>query len=108
MKVKSNLEFNTSLLSNHTNSAKEGKVVIGSSQPEAVLIPAGATLELDDASWKRISNTKSAQALLEKGHLVIVEAPKLSKKEQDAADKKALAKAKADAKELEDKLTKGA
>ena len=82
MKIKSNLQFNTSLLAQHTS--KKDKVVIGGSLPEYVIIPAGATLELEDSKWELFK--KSAESLLKGEHLTMVEAPKLSEEEQETKD----------------------
>lgn len=99
MKIKSTLLFNTSLYADHSGTANG----IGSNIPENVVIPAGATLELEDGLWKRLG--KSANELVENGSLVIIEAPKLSDEEQKAADKVELAKIEARSAELKKKTT---
>lgn len=95
MKIKSNLEFNTSLMARHTATAdKENtKVVIGGAQPEYLTIPAGSTIELEDAKWTKFA--EAGAKLIEGGHLTMLEAPKLSEAEQEAADVLALAAAQA-------------
>lgn len=97
MKIKSTLLFNTSLYADHSGTANG----IGSNIPENVVIPAGATLELEDGLWKRLG--KSANELVENGSLVIIEAPKLSEEEQKAADEAELAAIEARGAELKKK-----
>lgn len=102
MKVKSTLPFNTSLLSQHGPSSKDGQVVIGGGAPREVNLPAGATLEIADKLWTEYF-AAPAEAMLENGNLVIVEGVKLSKADQAAADKARLAAIAAEAKELKAK-----
>jgi hypothetical protein len=93
MKIKSNLVFNTSLLARHIKQGNNGdKVVIGGSQPEYMIIPAGSTIELSDEAWKKFA--KAGEPLLKSGGLTITKAPKLSDDEQADADAKELAEAK--------------
>lgn len=79
MKIKSNLAFNTSVYANHS-----GSNTIGSNIPESVVIPAGATLELEDSKWKAVR--VNAQALIDTGALTILEDVKLTAEEQEKAD----------------------
>lgn len=94
LKIKSNLEFNTSLLARHTAKDKNAtKVVIGGSLPEYLLIPAGSTIELEDLEWKKFAG--AAKPLLASGNLTLVEAPKLSEEAQVELDAEQLAEAQA-------------
>jgi hypothetical protein len=95
MKIKSNLEFNTSILARHMKLDKDAtSVVIGGSASEYLLIPAGATIELADSAWKKFEG-KTSEGLLKAGHLTMVVAPKLTKKEEAEAEAKAVADAEA-------------
>jgi hypothetical protein len=85
MKITSNLKFNTSLFASHVVKDEETtKVVIGSTAPEYLNIPAGSTIELDDLAWVKFA--KSAKQLLAKGDLTMTESPKLTEEDQAAAD----------------------
>lgn len=100
MKIKSNLVFNTALSANHQYKGKgDDKVVIGGALPKRLVIPAGSTIELPDDEWVKF-DTATSKTMLEKGHLVMVEAPKLSEEEQAAADATKLAQAQADVAKL--------
>jgi hypothetical protein len=100
MKIKSNFVFNTSLLAQHTPTAVDGKIVIGGSQPKDLILPAGATLELEDVLWTKYFEA-SAQDYLKSGHLKITEAVKLSKVDEAKAKKARAASLKAELAELE-------
>lgn len=104
MKIKSNLIFNTSLLARHSTSQKDGKVVIGGSEPEGLVIPAGATLELEDAKWKKFA--VAAKPYLANGHLTMLEDVALTEAEQEAKDAADLEAAEKLAKELKAKAKK--
>lgn len=91
MKIKSTLAFNTSLLSAHSPSVKNGQVVIGGGVSVDLNIPAGATLEVDDAKWKKFWAEPAADHI-EAGYLVIVEGVKLTAAEQKKEDAAELAK----------------
>jgi hypothetical protein len=89
MKIKSNLEFNTSVLARHTKLDKDAtSVVIGGSMPEYLLIPAGSTIELPDAQWVKFA--EAAKQLIKNEHLTLVEAPVLSEAEYEAEKAKQL------------------
>ena len=106
MKIKSHLNFNTSLFAPHKKATEGGKILIGSAQPDYINIPAGATLELADAEWAKYSDTETAKLWLEKGILEITEAPVLTEEEQEAADAAELAEVEARAAELAAKKSK--
>lgn len=100
MKVKSTLIFNTSLLAQHSPSQIDGKVVIGGSQPKDVILPAGATLEIEDSLWVKYFEGP-AQELISAGYLEITEEVVLSKSDADKAKKAKTAALKAQLAELE-------
>ena len=102
MKVKSNLIFNTSLISQHGAKSKDGQVVIGGGAPRDVILPAGATMEIKDSIWKQYF-AGPAEAMLKNGDLEITVPVQLTKAEQDAADEAELAAMEARAKELASK-----
>jgi hypothetical protein len=107
MKIKSNLVFNTSLMAQHIQQGKDSdKVVIGGAQPEYMLIPAGATIELNDEEWKKFE--RAGAPLLKAESLTMVAAPKLSEKEQEEADAKELSDAKVTLAKLSDAASKKA
>ncbi len=101
MKIKSNMIFNTSLLARHAPAVVEGKVVIGGSAVESIVIPAGACLELDDLAWAKFA--EAAKPLLKAKKLEMLVAPKKTI-EQIAADEAAeIEAAKAVLKKAEEK-----
>ena len=104
MKVKSNLIFNTSLLARHAPSVQDGKVVIGGDAVEYCVVPAGATLTLDDAEWHKFE--KAAAPMVESGALEILVPPKKTLEEQAESDRAELEAAEAKAKKLKAKLAK--
>ncbi len=87
MKIKSNMIFNTSIMAQHVRpKVGDGDVVIiGSSQPLILLIPAGATISLSDEKWKQF-NTPASRSQIASGDLTLVESPVLSVKAQAEAD----------------------
>jgi len=100
MRIRNNKEFNIKVIANHGP--------VGAGAPGYITIPAGATLELDDAEWKPFA--APAKNDLACGNLEITKAPALSEEEAEAkrvagvkaaekllADNKAAEKAKADA-----------
>tara|TARA_R110000851_G_scaffold244874_3_gene397642 strand:- start:5114 stop:5452 length:339 start_codon:yes stop_codon:yes gene_type:complete len=99
MKIKSNLQFNTSLLARHLSKGKEDKVVIGGSLPEYMVIPAGASIELEDSKWVKFA--KAAEAMLDSGKLTMVDAPSMTEEERVKFEEDELAKAKATVAKLE-------
>jgi len=99
MRVRNNENFNTS--------CNTGRNEVGQA-PRFLNIPAGATIELDDAEWKLFA--PSAKGMLSNGILEITKAPALSEEEVEAkrvagiaaaekllADNQAAEKAKAEA-----------
>tara|TARA_R110000796_G_scaffold14055_10_gene46153 strand:- start:4487 stop:4816 length:330 start_codon:yes stop_codon:yes gene_type:complete len=105
MKVKSNLIFNTALLSAHAPAVQDGKVVIGGGVSKELNIPAGSTIEVVDAIWVR-DFQEAAKDHIEHGSLTIVEDVKLSEADQDKADAAELKKLEAKAKKLKAKANK--
>lgn len=99
MKIKSTLAFNTKLAAEHKAVGKTAKsnaaLLVGSSLPEILRIPAGATLDLSDKEWSKFE--KAAASMVKSGDLVIVAAPKLSEEEQAAADEARLKELQAEA-----------
>ena len=94
MKIKSNLLFNTSIMARHILQDKsDKKVIVGSSLPNSLNIPAGATIELEDSEWLMFA--PAAKELIKAGHLTLVQSPKLSEEEQAAVDAKELSDAQA-------------
>ena len=86
MKIKSNLPFNTSLLSKHKpKETNAGGVVIGSGQPSYLKVPAGATIELDDSAWEEF-NGPTAQGLIKAGKLTMLVKPAVSPEVQEESD----------------------
>jgi hypothetical protein len=84
MKIQSKLAFNTSILARHKTVDTESKlVVIGGLMPAYLNIPAGSTIELPDAEWKKFAS--AAEGMIANGELVMVVAPKLSAKENKEA-----------------------
>jgi len=95
MKIKSNLEFNTSILARHMKLDEDAtSVVIGGSACEYLMLPAGATIELADSEWKKFEG-KTSEGLLKAGHLTMVVAPKLTEEEEAKAEEDAIAEAEA-------------
>lgn len=95
MKIKSNLNFNTSLLARHTKKGKgDQQVVIGGSQPEYMVVPAGASIELNDKAWQKFAG--AAAPYLKAGHMKMVIAPLT--KDELAAKAAEAAKAEKDSK----------
>ena len=93
MRIKSNLDFNTSILANHKPLGDTKQSLVGSAQPDYVLIPAGSTLELSDEEWKKFAGP--AAGLLESGSLTMLKAPALTKEEAAAKAAEELAAAEA-------------
>tara|TARA_R110000796_G_scaffold40420_3_gene100050 strand:- start:10558 stop:10881 length:324 start_codon:yes stop_codon:yes gene_type:complete len=100
MKIKSNLVMNTSILAPHSPSSIDGKVVIGGGVPVAVNIPAGSTIEIDDAVWLK-DFAKAATDLISSGSLSILEEVKLSKADLAKAKKARAVALKAELAKLE-------
>ena len=93
MRIKSNLEFNTSILADHKPLGDSKQSLVGSAQPDYILIPAGSTLELSDEEWKKFA--VPAAGMLESGALTMLKAPALTEEEQAAKDAEELAAAEA-------------
>ena len=87
MQIKSTMKFNVRLISRHVKPEKESLIaLVGSTQPDYITIPAGATLDLPDEQWAPFAS--AAVGYIEHGNLVLTEAPKLTAEDQAAADEK--------------------
>ena len=85
MKIKSELPFNTII---HARRKPGFKGIVASLE-----IPSGATIEMSDKEWEPYSY--EAKAYIENGSLKLVEAPKMTKEEQEKADAAELSAAEA-------------
>ena len=100
MKIKSNLEWNTSILKAHSPAVVDGRVVIGGGEPKSLNIIAGSTTEVEDKVWLEDFKV-AAQDLIEAGAIAVVEDVKLSKVDKAKANKAKAAALKAQLKALE-------
>jgi len=72
MKIRNNLQRNTSFFAQHA----------GNGIPPRIVIPAGATLELSDEEW--VDFAEAAATAIEAGHLEVTVAPAESDEEVEA------------------------
>lgn len=108
MQIKSNLIFNTNLVAAHKNvgDLDSTSVLIGSSLPNVLRIPAGATITLADEEWKQFE--AAAKPLISNGDLTLVKAPELSAEDQEAQDKARMIALEAEAKAIKARQAKKA
>lgn len=86
MKIKSNLNFNTSIMASHSSGADgEGNVVVGGGQPKRLKIPAGATITLSDEEWPNF-DTEATRGSIACGNFTLIESPVMSAEEQAKYD----------------------
>lgn len=82
MRVQNQVNFNTSIYAKHT----------GQGTPEYITVPAGSTLELEDAVWTE-KFAKAAAPQLENGNLKITKSVALTAEAEAEAQAKQLAAA---------------